>query len=143
MAASRHQLNWDAVTYTPAGGSAITFTGVQSVKITSGANFIRRSGDDDRYVTLVVNDFNEPSFTVSCDDHLALLSIPVGGRGALTATHLDARGATGGNIVYTLSNAVPGSPDLGGDHRQVGAGSVQFFCESTDGVTSPLAYTLT
>jgi hypothetical protein len=143
MAATKKQLNWSSVGFTPTAGSLIPFTGVQSVKITSGANFIRRSGDADRYPTTIVNDFNEPSMTISADDHIAMLTITPGSRGTVTATHKDAKLATGGNIVYSLANAVPGSPDLGGDHRQIGPASIQFWGESADGTTSPLSYTLT
>jgi hypothetical protein len=120
----------------------IAITGVQSVKISGGADFIRRSGDADRFPTTIINHFNEPSMAISADDHLALLTITPGSRGTVTATHKDAKLATSGNIVYSLANATPGSPDLGGGHKQISEASIMFWGESSDGTTSPLSYTL-
>lgn len=142
MAASHKQMNWSPVSYTPAGGSAITFTGVDNVVPNGGASFVRYSGDADRFATTVVNDYNEPSIAVTTRDIIALLSITPGSRGAVAATWKDAKGQTGGNIQFALANAVPGSPDMGGPHRQLGQGTVTFWAESADGVTSPLSYAL-
>ena len=60
MSATKRFMNWTGVTFTPVGGSATTITGVTSVAIDSGGSLARFSGDGDRYVTTMVNDFNEP-----------------------------------------------------------------------------------
>jgi hypothetical protein len=64
-----------------------------------------------------------------------------GTSGAATATHNDARLASGGAIVYTLSPCVVESPSAGGQHRQIGSGKVLFSGYFPDGQTNPLSFT--
>lgn len=142
MAASKRQMNWAPVSFTPAGGTLSTATGVTNVAINMGGNLAKFSGDGDRFTTTVVNDYNDPSVTVTTADGAWLMGIGPGTRGSLVATHKDARGAAGGNITFTLSNAVANSPTWGGQHRQYGSGTIDFHTESIDGVTSPIGFAL-
>lgn len=142
MAASKRQMNWAPVTFTPSGGTASTATGVTNVAINTGGNLVKFSGDGDRFTTTVVNDYNDPTVTVTSADAAWLLGIGPGSRGALVATHKDAKGATGGELTFTLSNAVANSPTWGGQHRQIGSGTIDFAAESADGVTNPLSFLL-
>lgn len=142
MAASKRQMNWTPVVWTPSGGSASTATGVTNVRVAGGANFVRFGGDGDIYDTLVVLATANPTITITTADEIWLMGIAVGGRGTVAATHKDARGATGGNLTLTLTGAVADAPDLGGQHRQIGSGSINFSAESADGVTNPLSYSL-
>lgn len=142
MVATKRQMNWTAVGFTPTAGSLSTCTGVTQVAIGTGGSLIKFSADADRFPTLVVNDFNDPSMSITTADLNWLLSIPPGTRGSATATHKDAKGATGGNMVYTLSNAVMEAPQVGGQHRQIGSGTGTFYAESTDGTTNPLSFSL-
>lgn len=142
MAASKRQMNWAPVTFTPTSGSPLTATGVTNVRIAGGANFVRFSGDGDIFDTLVVLANANPTVTITCADEVWMLAVGTGTRGTVVATHKDARAATGGNITFTLVNAVADSPDLGGQHRQIGSGNLQFSAESSDGTTNPLSFAL-
>src|SRR4051794_7486354 len=140
MSASKRFMNWTGVSFTPLNGPATAITGVTSVTIESGGNLVKFSGDGDRYPTIVVNDFNEPSVTIHSADLAAIRANPVGTIGTLTATHNDARSGVGsGAITYTLANAVVSSCQVGGAHRHFGQGTVTFVAYSTDGVTNPLS----
>lgn len=142
MAASKRQMNWAPVSFTPEGGSAATATGVTNVAVNTGGSLVKFSGDADRFPTTIVNDFNDPSMTITTADLDWLLSIPPGTRGAVAATHKDAKGATGGSMQYALANAIAESPSAGGQHRQIGSGSITFYAESSDGTTNPLTFSL-
>ena len=140
MSATKRFMNWTAVTFTPIGGSATPITGVTSVSIDSGGSLARFSGDGDRYVTTMVNDFNEPTVVIQAGDLAALRANPVGTAGTLTATHNDARNGVGsGAVTYTMANAVVAACHVHGAHRQFGQGSITFAAFSGDGVTNPLA----
>ena len=140
MTATKRFMNWSGVTFTPIGGQPTAIGGVTSVAIESGGSLAKFAGDGDRYVTTMVNDFNEPTVTIQAADLAALRANPVGTVGTLTATHNDARNGTGsGAITYTMSNAVVAACQVKGAHRQFGQGSITFAAFSTDGVTNPLA----
>lgn len=142
MAATKRQMNWAAVGFTPTAGVLSTATGVTQVQVSVGGSLLKFAADTDRFNTLIVNDMNDPSMTVTTADINWLFSIPPGTRGELTATHKDAKAATGGDIVYTLANAIMENPQAGGQHRQIGSGSGTFYAESSDGTTNPLSYAL-
>ena len=140
MPATKRFMNWTGVTFTPVGGPATTFSGVTSVAIDSGGTLARFAGDGDRFVTTMVNDFNEPSITIQSADLAALRANPAGTVGTLTATHNDAKNGTGsGAVTYTLANAVVSTCQVHGSHRQFGQGSLTFAAFSSDGVTNPLS----
>ena len=143
MAATKRQMNWSAVGFTPTSGSALVATGVTEVQVDTGGNLLKFSGDGDRGPSTIVNDYNEPSITVTCADLAFLMSSSPGTTGAVTATHNDAKGASGGGIIYTLSPCVVESPQSGGQHRQIGSGQVKYVGAWPDGVTNPLSFTRT
>ena len=140
MSATKRFMNWSGVTFTPVGGQPTIISGVTSVAIESGGSLARFAGDGDRYVTTMVNDFNEPTVTIQAADLAALRANPVGTVGTLIATHNDARNGSGtGAVTYTLANAVVASCQVRGAHRQFGQGTITFAAFSGDGVTNPLA----
>lgn len=139
-AATKRFMNWSGVVFTPTGGQPTPIGGVTSVAIDSGGSLARFSGDGDRYVTTMVNDFNEPTVTIQAADLGALRANPVGTVGTLTATHNDAKNGVGtGAVTYTLANAVVASCQVHGAHRQFGQGTIVFAAFSTDGLTNPLS----
>lgn len=146
MATTRRQMNWTGVGATPSGGSAVSITGVTSVSFDDGGSLAKFAGDGDRYFTTVVNDFNEPTCSITAADAAALRSIgAIGTVCAVTATHNDAKSlaVTGsGAITYALANAVLATRTIGGSHRQFGSGTVTFEAYSSDGVTNPLTSTV-
>lgn len=140
MSATKRFMNWTGVSFTLVNGTATAITGVTSVSIDSGGNLAKFAGDGDRYVTTMVNDFNEPTVTVHSADLAALRANPVGTVGTLSATHNDAKNGSGsGALTYTLANAVVASCQVQGAHRQFGQGSVTFHAFSSDGVTNPIS----
>jgi hypothetical protein len=140
MPATKRFMNWTGVTFTPTSGTATSITGVTSVSIDSGGSLARFAGDGDRFVTTMVNDFNEPTVTIHSADLAALRANPVGTVGTLTATHNDAQNGVGaGAITYTLANAVVAACQVQGAHRQFGQGTVTFGAFSSDGVTNPIS----
>ena len=140
MSATKRFMNWSSVSFTPVGGDATTMTGVTSVTIDSGGSLARFSGDGDRYVTTMVNDFNEPVVTVHSADLASLRANPVGTVGTFTATHNDAKNGNGsGSVTYTLANAVVSACQVQGAHRQFGQGTLTLNAFSSDGVTNPIS----
>lgn len=140
MSATKRFMNWTGVSFTPVNGTATPITGVTSVTIDSGGSLARFSGDGDRYVTTMVNDFNEPVITIHSADLSALRANPVGTVGTLTATHNDARNGVGsGAVTYTMANAVISSLQVQGAHRQFGQGTLTLGAFSGDGVTNPIS----
>jgi|GEM_PF-1422715 len=144
MAATKRQMNWSGVTFTPPGETPVlrTATGVTQVQIAVGGSLVKFSGDDDRFPTTVVNDFSDPSIAITSADENWIFSFPSGTRGTIAATHKDAKGASGGSITFTMINAVAESPSAGGSHRQIGSGTITFYAESADGSTNPLSFAL-
>jgi len=140
MPATKRFMNWTGVTFTPTNGTATSISGVTSVSIDSGGSLARFAGDGDRFVTTMVNDFNEPTMTIHSADLAALRAHPVGTVGTLTATHNDAQNGAGtGAVTYTLANAVVAACHVQGAHRQFGQGTVTFGAFSSDGVTNPIS----
>jgi hypothetical protein len=141
MSASKRFMNWTNVTWTPAGSGsvAMTATGVAQVQVDTGGSLVKFSGDGDRYNSLLVNDFNEPTMTVQLADLAFVNSLQTGMLGTLSATHNDARnGAGAGAITYNLVGVINKRP-LSGGHRQFGQGSFQVDGYSADGSTNPLS----
>lgn len=140
MSATKRFMNWSGVTFTPLNGSATNITGVTSVTIDSGGSLARFAGDGDRYVTTMVNDFNEPIVTIHSADLSALRANPVGTVGTFTATHNDAKNGVGtGAVTYTLANAVISACQVQGAHRQFGQGTLTLGAFSSDGITNPIS----
>jgi hypothetical protein len=140
---TKRYMNWTGVSFTPQGGTLTAITGVSTVAIDNGGSLIKFSGDGDRFNTTVVNDFNEPSVTITTADLAIVNTWPVGTVGTVVATHNDAKNGVGtGAITYTLTNAVLSKRPLSGAHRQFGQGTITFECFSSDGVTNPLSTTI-
>lgn len=140
MSATKRFMNWTGVSFTAVNGSPTAITGVTSVAIDSGGSLAKFAGDGDRFVTTMVNDFNEPTATIHSADLSALQANPVGTLGTLSATHNDARNGVGtGAVTYTLANAVVSACQVQGAHRQFGQGSMTLGAFSSDGVTNPLS----
>jgi hypothetical protein len=144
MPSSKRHMNWKTVTFTIAGGATVTLTGVTSIRVEPGGNVIKHSGDADHGPSLIVNDFQDTSITISGRDLANIHLLPPGTRGAVAATHLDAKdqsGATGtGAYILGLANAVVVNNPGGGDHRQFGDGQIVINGEWPDGITNPLSY---
>ncbi len=143
MAATKRQMNWAPVTATPTTGTASTATGVTQCQVDHGKSVQKFSGDGDHFTTCLVEDFREPTISVTTADEEWVNIVATGGMWAsLAATHKDALGATGGNITFTLNNCIASSASGGGAHRAFGSAQVTLTGQSPDGTTSPLGISL-
>jgi len=120
-------------------------TGVTSLNFDSGGSLVPFSGDGDRYNTTVVNDFNEPEFSLESADLKALNALTPGTRGVFTATINDAKNgitALGGGFTITTAagTAIVKTHSASLAHRQYGKGTLSIMVESADGTTNPASY---
>ncbi len=143
--ASKRQVNVRNVTFTPVGGTAVTFGGVTSCSLEGGGTVIKFSADGDRSPTTVINDFVDPTVTLNFAD---LIDVPfIGARGTLQFTFKDARNANTttlgtGDLTYTMTTAVVTNYSPQGTHRQFSTATMMFSSESIDGITVPLSVTV-
>jgi hypothetical protein len=143
MAASKIQMNWSAVGFTPSGGTLVPITKVQDVNFDPGGSLKPHSADGDKYPTTVVVDMNRPKCTVQTADVATAQALATGTIGTVTATFNDAKLAAGGAVVYSLINAVVANTPGGGKHGDYGAATITFESFSSDGITNPLSFTRT
>lgn len=141
MAASRLQMNWTAVGFTPTSGTLISIIKVQECNFDPGGSLKDYMGDVDKYPTTIVNDMNKPKATVQTGDVATVQALTPGTIGTFTATWKDAKLAVGGDIVYTLINAVLENTGAGGKHADYGTATATFRAFSSDGATNPLSFT--
>jgi hypothetical protein len=141
MAASKTQMNWEAVGFTPNGGTLVPITKVGDVNFDPGGSLKHHSGDADKYSTTVVVDMNRPKCTIQSADVATVQALATGTIGVLTATFKDAKGAVGGAVVYNLINAVVANTPGGGKHSDFGAATLTLEAFSSDGITNPLSFT--
>jgi hypothetical protein len=136
MPASKLQANWTAVAH-----GSNTITRVSGVTISQGGTLATFSADGDRFPTVVVNLMNKPKATVTTADTASVMGIAPGTVGTFKATHVDAQGQTGGDILYVLENAVVENVDTSGSHGQFGTATMSLLAYSSDGTTNPLSIT--
>lgn len=138
MPGSNRQMNWTAVTATVATVATV-LNGITDVSIDGGTQFAKFAGDADRFSTTIVNSMNDPTIRVTSGNEAQLQAL-AGAVGSFSCTHKDAKGLTGGDIVYTLANAVFGNASIGGRHAQFGEATLEIACYSSDGQTNPLSF---
>ncbi len=135
MAASRVQANWADVAH-----GVVAITRVSSVSFDTGGSIATFSGDNNRYPVLVANLMNNPKASVTSADTATLMGIATGTIADLSATHKDAIGASGGDILYVMTNACAENTQTGGEHAAFGTASISFVGYS-DGETNPISFT--
>ncbi len=136
MSATRAQINWASVTF---GSTAITR--ITTGGFGQGGKLLRFKGDTDMYSTIIANVTNEPNATFTTADVGTVMGIIPGTTNTLTATLNDAKGATGGSVVFTMVNAVFENADTSAQHAQFGTVTGTWQAFSTDGETNPLSFT--
>jgi hypothetical protein len=135
MAATKLQSNWASVTFAGTG-----YTRITQMSFNVGGTLQSFNADTDHYPTVVVNLMNQPTASWTGADAAAYMAITPGATGTLTATHVDAAGASGGSIVYVLVNAVHENTQTSGSHAQFGSATCSFKSFSSDGITNPLSF---
>jgi hypothetical protein len=136
MAASKIQANWTTVAH-----GATSITKVTAVNFSQGGSLAEFAADLDRYPTVLVNLMSRPTASVTSADNALLMGIAPGTVASFTATHKDAKLASGGDILYTLSNATWENASASGPFGQFGSATGNMRAYSSDGSTNPLAFT--
>lgn len=136
MAASKIQKNWTGVAHGSTGITRIT-----NVTFSQGGTLLDFSGDTDQFSTVIVKGVAKPTATVTTADAAVVMGIAPGTTATLTATHKDAAAASGGDILYSLANAVAQNATTSGAHNAFGTASQTFMAYSSDGSTNPLSFT--
>ena len=106
----------------------------------SGGKLLKFSGDTDVFTTIIANVSNEPSASFTTADVGTIMGIAPGSTNTLSATLNDAKGATGGAVVFTMINAVFENADTKAAHAQLGSVTGTWQAYSSDGTTSPLSF---
>lgn len=136
MAATNLQKNWKDVSH-----GSVDLTRVTNVSFDLGGQNQGFAGDNDIFNSVVVNMMNSPTASVTTGDPATLMAIAPGTDATLSATHIDAKGATGGDIIYVLTNAVAQGGQTSGGHAEFGTAAMQFMAYAPDGQTNPLSFT--
>src|ERR1035438_6001643 len=135
MAATKGNINWENVLW---GSNAITR--VTNASVSQGGSLIKFKGDIDLYPTIIANVDNEPSMSITTADVGTLMNFVSGNAATLVATLRDAKGAMGGNVIFTMANAVFETADTQAQHAQFGSVTASWQSFSSDGQTNPLGY---
>lgn len=136
MAATKLQSNWTAVSF-----DSNPITRVTQVSFTQGGSLTTYAADGDHFPTVIVNTMSKPKATIISGDTAALMAIAPGVTGTFSATHKDAKGEVGGDILYVLANAVAENSETSGGHGEFGSATLTLMAYSSDGTTSPLSFT--
>ena len=129
------QINWGSVTY----GLANPIKRVTAGGFSLGGQLIRFKGDTDRYTSIIANVNNEPSANFTTADIGTLMTIPTSGSATLGATLKDALAAVGGDVVFSMVNAVYETADATAQHAQWGSVTASWQGYAADGMTNPLS----
>ena len=141
MAITKAQLNWTSVSFTPANGSLTSITRVTAAMFGQGGQLITFKGDTDAYPTIIAAPTTAPHCSITTADVGTMMGFTPGTGGAIAATLEDAKGATGGAVVFALANAVFENADTQAQHAQFGTVTGTWQAYSTDGSTNPLSFT--
>jgi len=136
MSATKAQINWTAVSHGTVG-----LTRVTNAMFGQGGTLATFKGDTDLYPSIIANVTNEPHASVTTADIATMMGINPGTSATLVASLNDAKGASGGGILFTLSNAVFENADGSDAHASFGSVTGTWKAFASDGLTNPLALT--
>jgi hypothetical protein len=134
--ATKLQANWTAVSH-----GTTSITRVSQINFSQGGALATFAADGDHYPTVVVSLMNRPTASVTSSDTATLMGIAPGTTASFSATHKDAKGASGGDILYVMANAVVENVETSGAHGQFGSATMSLLAYSSDGTTNPLSFT--
>jgi len=133
MSATKANINWTAVSH-----GSTNLTRVTNAMFGQGGSLIHFKGDSDLYPTIIANVDNEPHASITTADVGTLFGITPGTTATLSATLNDAKGASGGAVIFTMLNAVAENADATAQHAQFGTITGTWKAFSSDGSTPPL-----
>jgi hypothetical protein len=141
MAATRANINWTGVSFTPTSASAVAITRVTTGMFGQGGQLIKFKGDTDQFPTIIAAPTQEPHASFTTADVGTMMGFAPGTGGVLAATLNDAKAQAGGAVVFALSNAVFESASATGQHAEFATVTGTWQAFSSDGVTNPLSFT--
>ncbi len=136
MSSYKAQINWASVSF-----GTTSITRITTGSFGYGGTLAKWKGDTDKFPTVIANVDNDPHASFTSGDVGGLMGFAPGAVGTLTATMKDALGASGGDVTFTLTNAVFENVDGQDQHAQFGTATATWQAYSTDGVTNPLVVT--
>lgn len=141
MTASKLQLNWTGVSFTPSSGTLTPITHVSEVQVDPGGTLLTYAGDNDRFPTTIVCAMSNPKVSITTADIGTIQGFNPGTVGTVAAIHMDGKAAALGNIVYSVINAVVENCTNSGPFGAWGSGTLTLLAFSADGATSPISFT--
>jgi len=144
MAGSNRYINATAFSWAPLpSGVAINVDGVTQVAIDPGAKSVMFKGDGDTHASFKAVIENDPRISVRAANVLALLTIPQGVAGTVNflLNHAKTRAGSGA-IAFTATNCMRVDNSISMPHGGFAEGATTFETYSTDGVTSPISYSV-
>ena len=141
MAATKAQINWQSVSFTPTSGATVAITRVTNASVGMGGKLIKFKADTDIYPSIIANVDNEPHFSITTADVGTMMGFIPGTGGTLLATLNDAKLASGGAVLFTMANAVFENADTQAAHAQFGSVTGTWQAYASDGQTDPLTFT--
>jgi hypothetical protein len=134
MPGTATQINWNNVQF---GTNVIKR--VTNAMFGQGGSLIKFKGDIDVYPSVVAAVDIEPHASITTGDPATMMTFTPGQDLTLTATMKDAKGVSGGDIIFTLIHAVFENADTTGQHAQFGTVTGTFQAYAPDGITPPLS----
>lgn len=137
--------NYDTVKFTPLSGPVVTMDGITSIRHSTNGTTQAFRGDNDRFPTTRVADYQDPSFAISGGNvQQVAMSLGHGNRGTFTYRILDAvNGSTSGALTITAIGAMITTPNLNSQHGQYASADLTIATTSADGITNPVSYSVT
>ena len=136
MSATKVQLNWTSVSF-----NSTNITRVTAGMFGQGGQLLKFKGDTDLFPTVIAAPDTEPHASFTTADVGTMMGFVPGTGASLTATLNDAKGDSGGAVVFTLANAVFENADTSAQHAQWGTVTGTWQAYSSDGSTNPLSFT--
>lgn len=134
MAATKLQANWSPVSF-----NSVAMNNILDVSISQGGAVEKFKADADLYDVVVVQLTRRPVLSVTGGDTATLMGLS--GAAAFVANHNDAKLATSGAAVYTVTTAVYENAQTNGPHGSFGSATATFATVTTDGATNPIVIT--
>ncbi len=138
MAATKAQINWSAVSF-----ASTNITRVTNASVSQGGSLIKFKGDTDVFPTIIASVDIEPSVSITTADVGTMMGFGSGAGGTVLMTMKDAKSQSGGDVNFTMINAVFENADTSGAHAQFGTVTGTWQSYSSDGSTNPLSFSRT
>lgn len=132
------QFNFSSVAH-----GTITINHVTDVTFTQAIQLQSFFGDTGVYAQVVAAHSGKVTIQVISGNVGTLMGITPGTIATFTATHKDAQKASGGDLSYTVVNAVAGQCNATGTYGQFGKATMTLEAFSADGITNPISIAMT